>query len=111
MHIRPHTLALYFKAQVLRRLPAQVELAQQRPERFMDALISIRRREEQVGTRYVQGRMSARSVIREANTLMSLRNALYRDVGRPGASPTFHDELAAIVRTHIAPALKAYPRG
>lgn len=111
MHIRPPTLALYFKAQVLRRLPAQVELAHHRPERFFDVLLSIRRREEQIGTRYVQGRMSARAVIREANTLMSLRNALYRDVGRPGAPPMFNDELSAIVRTHIAPALKTYPRG
>ena len=107
MHIRPHTLALYFRAKVLRSLSAEVKLAHHCPERTLDALIRIRNREEAVGKAYVQGAMSPSAVIREANTLMSLRNALYQDVRASGARPMFHDVLGDIARFHIAPAIKA----
>ena len=77
MHIRPHTLALYFKAQVLRSLTAKVELGcQLRGKHFADALTRIHNRQASVCQSFSDGAIAQGVLVKRVQELMSLKNRL-----------------------------------
>lgn len=107
MHILPRTVSLYLKAEVLRSLPAKVELARVRSAHFADALIRIENHKVAAFSAYARGNRSQISLAREMRQLMSLRNTLV--TGQPLACSRreLQTELDSLARSYILPQLRA----
>lgn len=107
MHILPRTLSLYLKAEVLRSLPAKVELARVRSAHFADALIRIENHKVSAFSAYAHGNRDQTSLAREMRELISLRNRLV--TGQPLACSRreFQTELDSLARSYILPQLRA----
>lgn len=107
MHILPRTVSLYLKAQVLRSLPAKVELARVRSAHFADALIRIENHKIAAFSAYARGNRSQTSLARDMRELMSLRNILL--TGQPLACGRreLQTELDSLARSYILPQLRA----
>lgn len=107
MHIRPHTLALYFKAQFLRSVPAKVALAREHRSHFSEAVIRISNSKEAACRKYAQGRTSQTALVRQVTTLMSLQNQLFARDERSVSRADLQAELASLARAYLLPQLRA----
>lgn len=107
MHIRPHTLALYFKAQILRSVPAKVALAREHRSHFSSAVIRIHNGKEAACRKYAQGRTSQIELVRQVSTLMSLQNQLFARDEPSVSRADLQTELASLARAYLLPELRA----
>ncbi|WNH50826.1 hypothetical protein [Stenotrophomonas oahuensis] len=99
MRILPHTLTLYLKADLLRSLPAQVELARRtRGARVPEALQRIENRKASLCMTYSKGRIAQDTLVAKVDRLMSLYDVLLDRV--PHTVTHLNEEMASLTRAH-----------
>ncbi len=109
MHISPRSMMLHFKADVLRRLPAKVALAQRNPARhFESALVRIWNKEASIGKAYARGTLSQPQVLRRVRTLVTLHNKLNAHIKAGDDGRQLQQHLGYIARMYVMPSLSAY---
>ncbi len=104
MHILPRTVTLYLKAEILRNLPAKVELGRtRRGQHFTEALQRIENRKASLCRAYARGGIAHDTLIVKLNRLLSLYDVL---LGRaPHTLAKLNEELVSLAITHRLPAL------
>lgn len=99
MRILPRTLTLYLKADILRDLPAQVELARKtRGTRVSETLQRIENRKTSLCMSHAKGRIAQDTLVTKVDRLMSLYDVLLDRV--PHTPAQLNKELTSLARAH-----------